>query len=97
MNRCHAAEYKTADRTLNDVYVSYRATLNEIQKKSLSNAQFAWIKYRDLSCDFETLNARGGSMFQMVLSMCLTEKTHSRIKEIEKLNTCNEGDVSCSR
>ncbi|MDR0716582.1 MAG: lysozyme inhibitor LprI family protein [Azoarcus sp.] len=97
MNRCHASEYKAADRTLNDVYASYRATLDETRKKSLANAQNAWIKYRDLSCDFETSGAKGGSVFQMALSICLTEKTRARIEEIKKLSVCEEGDVSCSR
>ena len=95
MNRCHVSEYKAADKMLNDVYASYRATLGDIQKKSLTNAQLAWIKYRDLSCDFETTNAKGSSMFQMLLSICLTEKTRSRIEEIKKLHFCEEGDVSC--
>jgi uncharacterized protein YecT (DUF1311 family) len=97
MNRCHAAEYKAADRILNDVYTSYRDTLNEDRKKSFTDAQRAWIKYRDLSCNFKTSNSKGGSVSQMVLSLCLAEKTRFRIEEIRKLSVCEEGDVSCSR
>jgi hypothetical protein len=74
-----------------------RFGLDETREKSLANAQNAWIKYRDLSCDFETSGAREGSVFQMVLSLCLTEKTRSRIEEIKKQRICEEGDVSCSR
>jgi uncharacterized protein YecT (DUF1311 family) len=97
MTRCYASEYMAEDKVLNDVYTSYRATLDEVRKKSLARAQTAWIKYRDLSCNFEASNAKGGSVFQMVLSMCLIEKTRSRIRDIKNLSVCEEGDLSCPK
>ncbi|MDR1462221.1 MAG: lysozyme inhibitor LprI family protein [Azoarcus sp.] len=95
MNRCYADEYKAVDKTLNNVYASYKATLSEDRKKSLTNAQRAWMKYRDLTCDFEVFNSKGGTIFPTVFSMCLAEKTRYRIEEIKKLSVCEEGDLSC--
>jgi len=96
LNRCYGVEYKAADKELNQAYADVRASLDERQKQELKAVQLAWIKYRDLSCNFELSNAKGGSAYSMGLSICLTEKTRARTAELKKMASCEEGDITCS-
>ena len=95
MTQCAGQAYSAADKKLNLAYNAYRARLNVEQKKQLTQAQLAWIKYRDLSCAFESSGVEGGSAYPMVRSGCLAAKTESRLKEIKALQDCQEGDLSC--
>ena len=95
MTQCAGQAYSAADKKLNLAYNEYRARLNAEQKKKLTQAQLAWVKFRDLSCAFESSGAEGGSAYPMVRSGCLAAKTESRLKEIEALQDCQEGDMSC--
>ncbi|MDR3054224.1 MAG: lysozyme inhibitor LprI family protein [Zoogloeaceae bacterium] len=96
LTRCYADEYKAVDRELDRVYASYRSSLDDTHKESLENVQIAWIKYRDLSCHFQSSSAKGGSAYQMIINICLADKTRARIKEIMEMSVCEEGDISCS-
>lgn len=95
MTQCAGQAYSAADKKLNLAYNEYRARLSAEQKKKLAQAQLAWVKYRDLSCAFESSGAEGGSAYPMVRSGCLAAKTESRLKEIKGLQDCQEGDMSC--
>nr|WP_315395166.1 lysozyme inhibitor LprI family protein [uncultured Duganella sp.] len=95
MTQCAGQAYSAADKKLNLAYNEYRARLGAEQKKQLTQAQQAWIKYRDLSCAFESSGVEGGSAYPMVRSACLAAKTESRLKEITALLDCKEGDMSC--
>lgn len=95
MTVCAGQEYTEQDKKLNAAFSAYRNRLSDSQKKQLKNAQLAWIKFRDLSCDFESSAVEGGSTYRMVLYGCLTQKTTARLQEIIQLNSCNEGDLSC--
>lgn len=95
MTQCAGHAYSAADKKLNLAYNEYRARLSAGQKKQLTQAQLAWIKYRDLSCAFESSGVEGGSAYSMVRSDCLAAKTERRLKEIEALQGCGEGDLSC--
>ena len=68
MTQCAGQAYSTADKKLNVAYNEYRARLNAEQKKKLTQAQLAWVKFRDLSCAFESSGAEGGSAYPMVRS-----------------------------
>jgi uncharacterized protein YecT (DUF1311 family) len=96
LNQCIGTEYEAADKYLNDVYAAYRTRLSDTEKKELKNVQLAWIKYRDLSCKFESSGALGGSAYPMVLGACLAAKTRARAEEIKNLGECEEGDTSCT-
>jgi uncharacterized protein YecT (DUF1311 family) len=61
----------------------------------LKTAQNAWIKFRDTDCKFQSSASEGGSMYSMVFSGCLADKTLSRTKELNSLLHCKEGDTSC--
>jgi uncharacterized protein YecT (DUF1311 family) len=95
MTTCAGQEYASQDKKLNAAYFQYRTRLSESQKNQLKDAQVAWIKYKDLSCDFESSAAEGSSIHQMVRYGCLTEKTKVRLREVSKLMECKEGDLSC--
>ena len=95
MTQCAGQAYSAADKKLNLAYNEYRSRLDAEQKKKLTQAQLAWVKFRDLSCAFESSGAEGGSAYPVVRSGCLAAKTESRLKEIKALQDCQEGDLSC--
>jgi uncharacterized protein YecT (DUF1311 family) len=95
MTACAGQEYALLDKKLNEAYSQYRSHLSESQKNQLKDAQLAWIRYRDLSCDFESSAVEGGSAYQMVRYGCLAEKTKGRLQEITRLLNCKEGEMSC--
>lgn len=95
MTQCAGESFKKADAQLNKTYNAYRARLNAGQQAKLKAAQLAWIKYRDLSCEFESSGAEGGSAYAMVRAGCFTDKTTTRLTELQELSVCQEGDLSC--
>jgi uncharacterized protein YecT (DUF1311 family) len=95
LNQCAATDYATQDKRLNQLYGDYRKRLDDGQKQQLKEVQLAWIKFRDLACAFESAAVAGGSAYPMVLKGCLTQKTAVRVKELEQLTVCEEGDLSC--
>ena len=97
MNMCAAAELERETSAINKTYGALRAKLNPQQQQQLKEVQLAWIKFKDSACNFEASGVDGGSLQSMVLSNCLTTKTKVRNKELEQLNDCQEGDVSCPR
>ncbi len=95
INACTGAAYKASDKRLNDLYGQYRQRLDTGQKNALTAAQKAWLNYRDLSCQFETAGAKDGSGYPMAYSNCLKAMTDHRIKELQTLADCQEGDFNC--
>jgi uncharacterized protein YecT (DUF1311 family) len=83
MNICWGKEYKAADATLNQVYRELVAKLDDEQKAQLKNAQTAWLKYRDLNCEFVADQYKGGSMRPMIAAICLADMTHNRTTELK--------------
>ncbi|HWT71413.1 MAG TPA: lysozyme inhibitor LprI family protein [Oxalicibacterium sp.] len=95
INACARQAYQAADKQLNQLYAQYRARLDDGQQQKLKQVQRAWIKFRDLSCDFESSAVEGGSAYAMVRSQCLADKTRARVKELQQLASCQEGDLHC--
>jgi uncharacterized protein YecT (DUF1311 family) len=95
MNQCASSDLARETQLINRTYNDFRAKLSPAQQRQLKKVQLAWIKYKDLSCEFETSGVEGGSAHAMVLAGCLAEKTRLRNKELEALNSCQEGDLSC--
>jgi uncharacterized protein YecT (DUF1311 family) len=96
MNLCAAAAQKSANRELNK---AYNALIARIADKSvvpqLRDAERAWLAYRDKECSFETSLTIGGTVHPMMVAQCLEAKTQARIKELQVLLDCQEGDMSC--
>ncbi len=95
MNQCAAGQFKQLDKELNTVYRQCRSRLDEGQKAQFKAAELAWVKYRDLSCAFESSDVEDGSVHPFILQSCLAEKTRARLKEITPLTHCEEGDLKC--
>jgi uncharacterized protein YecT (DUF1311 family) len=84
MNACAEREYQAADKQLNQVYRQLRAQLSGQQRQRVTNAQLAWIKFRDANCDYERGQFEGGTMASSVVTNCLASMTEQRTKELEK-------------
>lgn len=97
MDECASQALNKADAELNQTYVDYRKRLDKTQQNQIRDVQLAWIKYRDLSCKYANSRSAGGSVHNMALQSCLTEKTLERTKELKALSACPEGDISCTR
>ncbi len=95
LNQCAAAELNQATTQINQTYDQLRAKLNPEQKQQLKKVQLAWIKFKNLACDFEASGVEGGSAHSMILAACLAEQTRQRNTALEALLHCQEGDLSC--
>lgn len=95
MNQCAAQDLEEITKEINKVYTEYRGRLNESQRQQIKEVQLAWIKFRDLACKFEGSGVAGGSAYSFVLQSCFIEKTRVRLRELQTLANCEEGDLSC--
>jgi uncharacterized protein YecT (DUF1311 family) len=83
MNDCAGREYRTADQKLNQVYRQLQSKLRGKQKQRMTNAQLAWIKFRDANCNYERGTFEGGTGESFIGTSCLTRMTQQRTKELE--------------
>ena len=83
MNICWGNEYKKADASLNKTYQQLAAMLDDEQKAQLKTAETAWLKYRDLNCEFVGDQYKGGSIRPMIAAICLADVTNSRTTELK--------------
>lgn len=95
MNQCALTQFQQLDEEFNKVYREYRSRLDDRQKQQLKEAQLAWVKFRDLACNFESSGVEDGSAHAFIFQSCLSVKTNSRLKELQSLANCEEGDLSC--
>ena len=83
MRDCAGNEYKQADAELNKAYKQLMAKLDDQGfQASLKSAQQAWIKYRDVNCEYESYLNRGGTTHSVVYTGCLTRMTKQRTMEL---------------
>ena len=86
MRDCAGKEYKKADAELNSVYKQLMSKLMDAgHQTALKTAQQAWIKYRDANCEFEAYLNRGGTIYPVVYTGCLSAMTTNRTKELREL------------
>lgn len=83
MNACMAGEYRKVDARLNAIY---RELIGALQDPStLRKAQKAWLRFRDLSCDYETSGVgRDGSLYPFSVAACRIDLTEKRIRDLEQ-------------
>ena len=84
MKQCANKELEEVTKKLNATYNSYRKLLEPKQQNDLKAVQLAWIKYKDLRCDFEYSFYEGGTMAGLVGTSCLINITNQRLKEFEE-------------
>jgi len=95
MNICASQDFKRSDTRLNQAYKQKMAQLTPEQQTQFKTAQRNWIAFRDSDCEFQSSGVKGGSVWPMIYSGCLQQKTEQRTKEINAIMHCEEGDLSC--
>jgi uncharacterized protein YecT (DUF1311 family) len=80
---CLQKRYEVADRELNRIYKEVRWQVKGAQRTILTDAQVAWIQYRDKTCDFETFESRQGSGYSGFVNGCLERMTKARSAELQ--------------
>ena len=90
MNACAAAQYKTADKELNETYQNALKRAAPPQRELLKKAQTAWIAVRDADCALISSGTEGGSAQAMIASQCLADKTAEREAFLASLLQCEE-------
>lgn len=66
--------YEAADQELNNVYQSLQDSLNATEQEQLTDAQLAWLDYRDAHCAFESSDTNA----------CLAEVTESQVEQLQQ-------------
>ncbi len=84
MNMCSATELEKATRDIGKTYQRLLGVLSPQQRARVRAVQLQWIKSKDLTCEFESSYAEGGSMQPLIRNSCLAEATRSRNKELEQ-------------
>ncbi|MGS0891167.1 lysozyme inhibitor LprI family protein [Burkholderia stagnalis] len=97
MTACADRAYKQSDAELNRTYQAVTARLHDARPlaEKLVNVQRAWLAYRDAECNFSSTNAEGGSVYPMVVSMCLDDLTKERTEALKAYLSCEDGDLAC--
>ena len=79
---CIMAEAKQQDARLNENYKRLMSKLSEERKKTLLEAQRAWIRFRDANCAFWDEPA-GGQSAAITAKECFLTMTADRASELE--------------
>lgn len=80
---CIGAEFDRQDVRLNKAYKTLMAADQPPErKKQLQATQRAWIKFRDLNCDFYH-DPYGGTIARVNANSCMMRMTADRAKELE--------------
>ena len=86
MNRQAEREFATADKSLNQVYTQVLAAIDAEARPKLKASQRAWVQFRDAEADLHAdLEARDGSMADLVLAGRKATMTKARVKELQQL------------
>jgi uncharacterized protein YecT (DUF1311 family) len=98
LNQCAGANDQAADAALNKVYQQVMADQTDAAAKArLTDAERAWIAYRDKECAFEVGPQQdGGSIWPMEMSNCLEAVTAARLSALTKLRSCTAGVSACN-
>jgi len=96
MDMCAGQDFKKADDALNALYRKMLPRYNATDQGLLKDAERKWVAWRDAECAFDTNLSMGGTMHPMVETMCQTEMTKARVKELEAQLKCTDGDTSCN-
>ena len=81
---CMKAETARQDARLNENYKRLMSKVSVKRKKTLLDAQRAWIKFRDLNCEFY-YDPDGGTAARLAGNDCFLQATADRAKELKNL------------
>lgn len=88
MNVCSRRDYEQTDAELNKVYKQLMLELADYgsnPRPKFQEAQSAWIKYRDATCDSEAALYEGGSIRPTIYNSCLASATRERTKRLKAI------------
>ena len=85
MNVCANKDYEREDARLNKSYKELITKLDDDRRGQLKEIQLAWIKFRDLQCDYDSSQYEGGTMYSFVRSSCLLQMTRQRNKDLKAM------------
>ncbi len=84
LNQCARSAFEKADAEMNRVYqhlISVTARGESYQQR-LKEAQQAWLKYRDATCESEAAINAEGTIYPTVYNYCLAQVTTERTKRL---------------
>lgn len=87
MNECLAKEYVGSDRRMNITYRRLQSDL--LDPAPLKKAQIAWLRFRDLHCEFHVPKKSEGSLPPYSRNACLIDLTEKRSLDLEAITPCN--------
>jgi uncharacterized protein YecT (DUF1311 family) len=96
LDQCAGMDFTAADAKLNALYKTLMSKYDAPNQALLRTAQRAWLGFRDAECIYETNLTVSGTINPMEDTICRTEKTNARIKELNTQLHCPEGDLSCN-
>jgi len=95
MTACHGTLATEATSRLGAALSAYRQRLSGEQLDLFDASQAAWVSFRDSACEFQASRAKGGTAYSMVVSQCFEALTNERLRAVDELAACEEGDLSC--
>jgi len=95
LNFCEADNFAAADKDLNATYKALSSKLDAHELDQLKAAQRAWVTWRDAECVYQTTDSEGGSIHSMEVSMCQTDLTTTRTKQLKAQIACPAGNLAC--
>jgi uncharacterized protein YecT (DUF1311 family) len=84
INECARRDAVAADSKLNQVYQQLRPRLAGQQRQRLTDAQQAWIQFRDTTCEYERGEWSNGTGAPYGYSICLERVTRQRTEDLER-------------
>lgn len=77
------ARFQRSDAALNQVWKRLTALLDASVKNKLTQAQLAWIKFRDAEAEARSATVEGGSMAPMMYWEAKADLTEARTRALE--------------
>jgi uncharacterized protein YecT (DUF1311 family) len=97
MNACAYDDFLAATSGYAERYRALSKPLPAAQRDRLRRMQTAWIGFRTAACRFESGPTAGGSAQDFVYWRCAARMTRERSAELERMASCREGDITCTR
>ncbi len=89
ISTCAEYEFVKADQRLNRLYREQLARVKgTTSERPLVLAQKAWVRFRDLDCDYQASVIVGGSMHGQWVLDCMRDRTVERTTHIESFLNC---------
>ena len=95
LNERAGQSLKLANDELASAIQSYRRRFHGPGLALFDESQIVWESYRLATCEFESSGVSGGSVRPMVMSRCRERIAKERLRYIENVSKCEEGDLNC--